>query len=226
MKFIKLVSAIIVLITSSNVNAASMYYTFDGYIDNFGIDQTGEATSAGLGYMSQVSYTVEIDFSGTASLTHPDNTIEDLSDVSGNYYGWYSTDYFYASLIESSHPLLSASKPLTLSDDIIDSNIGYSVTSTSTVIIDGVSSIGYDYSGTLNLADSLTIQSQTKQVQDWEMGYKVNGFYSYGDRSDGSYNTFGLNLTLTNISPVPLPAAAWLFASGFIGLVGFVRRKK
>jgi hypothetical protein len=36
-----------------------------------------------------------------------------------------------------------------------------------------------------------------------------------------------VDLTLTGtISAVPVPAAVWLFASGIIGLVGFVKRKK
>ena len=35
------------------------------------------------------------------------------------------------------------------------------------------------------------------------------------------------NVILSNtISAVPVPAAAWLFGSGIIGLIGFVRRKK
>lgn len=36
---------------------------------------------------------------------------------------------------------------------------------------------------------------------------------------DGGY-------VLTDYSPVPVPAAAWLFSSGLIGLIGFSRRKK
>jgi len=40
----------------------------------------------------------------------------------------------------------------------------------------------------------------------------------------------GLNQTLVidnlNFSPVPIPAAAWLFGSGLIGLIGVARRKK
>lgn len=46
---------------------------------------------------------------------------------------------------------------------------------------------------------------------------------------DGSqYATSGFNydLQLTAVSAVPLPAAAWLFGSGLIGLIGFARRKK
>ena len=41
---------------------------------------------------------------------------------------------------------------------------------------------------------------------------------SYGSAS------FGLEFA-TGIAPVPLPATAWLFGSGLIGLIGFARRK-
>jgi hypothetical protein len=38
--------------------------------------------------------------------------------------------------------------------------------------------------------------------------------------------TSGLTYTPTGISTVPLPAAAWLFGSGLLGLIGVARRKK
>lgn len=42
----------------------------------------------------------------------------------------------------------------------------------------------------------------------------------------GSSNIAGMgDCSVSSISAVPLPAAAWLFGSGIIGLVGFARRK-
>jgi len=51
---------------------------------------------------------------------------------------------------------------------------------------------------------------------------------------DGPFPGFNINfdigsgnsLTVTQVSTVPVPAAAWLFGSGLMGLVGFARRKK
>ena len=37
--------------------------------------------------------------------------------------------------------------------------------------------------------------------------------------------SFGYQSGLANISPVPLPAAAWLFGSALLGLIGYSRRK-
>ena len=39
-------------------------------------------------------------------------------------------------------------------------------------------------------------------------------------------NMIGQWQTTVEFSPVPVPAAVWLFGSGLIGLVGFARRKK
>lgn len=42
----------------------------------------------------------------------------------------------------------------------------------------------------------------------------------------GAANTHLIELTGEHVSNVPLPAAAWLFGSGLLGLVGMARRKK
>ena len=43
----------------------------------------------------------------------------------------------------------------------------------------------------------------------------------------GTFNNLGNNgNNFPTYSPVPVPAAAWLFSSGLIGLIGFARRKK
>ena len=50
--------------------------------------------------------------------------------------------------------------------------------------------------------------------------------FELGCITPGSANIAGMgDCSLTQVSAVPLPAAAWLFASGMIGLVGFARRK-
>jgi hypothetical protein len=46
------------------------------------------------------------------------------------------------------------------------------------------------------------------------------------DAFDGA-DTIGIdNVTLSAINPVPVPAAAWLFGTALIGLVGFSKRRK
>jgi len=204
----------ILIFNLGTAHAAPLYYTFEGYIDNFGSDKANEATDAGLAPFSRVSYTLEIDFSGTGSRTLPDGTVEYLSDISGYYYGDYSNDYFYASLIESSYPLLSAYEPL-IYDDYTNFNYGVSIVRT------------YNDAGEISVADRLSIKSQHRTVQDWVIGESIQGFYQYGDEAADTYSIFSTALTLTNISlaTVPPPAAVWLFGSGLIAIFGVAKRK-
>ena len=51
--------------------------------------------------------------------------------------------------------------------------------------------------------------------------------FQLGCITPGSANIAGTgNCSIPNINAVPLPAAAWLFGSGLIGLIGFARRKQ
>jgi len=43
---------------------------------------------------------------------------------------------------------------------------------------------------------------------------------------DGPFIGFNANFNVSNVSPVPVPAAVWLMGSGLLGLVGVARRKK
>ena len=50
-------------------------------------------------------------------------------------------------------------------------------------------------------------------------------FIEPSNDSTKQFSTIGGWFYQTNIPPVPLPAAVWLFGSGLIGLIGFARRK-
>ena len=59
------------------------------------------------------------------------------------------------------------------------------------------------------------------------------GLVSFALDSDGSWSIFGEQAfdvgsggQFTAIGAVPVPAAAWLFGSGMLGLMGFVRRRR
>ena len=52
-------------------------------------------------------------------------------------------------------------------------------------------------------------------------------FKPYGDILGGAYPGLdNLNLSVTSIGAVPVPAAVWLFGTALIGLVGFSKRRK
>lgn len=46
-----------------------------------------------------------------------------------------------------------------------------------------------------------------------------------GGRIEGSFDSTGMVAKLGNVAVVPVPAAAWLFGSGLIGLIGIARKK-
>jgi hypothetical protein len=49
------------------------------------------------------------------------------------------------------------------------------------------------------------------------------GFQFVGFKDDSRYSWA---VHAGNVSPVPVPAAVWLFGSGLLGLIGIARRKK
>jgi len=53
-----------------------------------------------------------------------------------------------------------------------------------------------------------------------------SGFDNGSGHSDLKNQHLGVNVYVSTLSPVPVPAAVWLFGSGLISLVGFARRKK
>ena len=55
-----------------------------------------------------------------------------------------------------------------------------------------------------------------------QFGYASTNFTGYS----GNTNSWGMDNFQISVNSVPIPAAAWLFGSGLIGLVGLARRKK
>lgn len=54
--------------------------------------------------------------------------------------------------------------------------------------------------------------------------FTVNRYVAYLDNSEFSHTDE--YMVIQEVSSVPIPAAAWLFGSGLISLIGFSRRKK
>ncbi len=125
-------------------------------------------------------------------------------------------------------------------------NCDYSFTTTSGWFQNGASDAIALYENT-TLLDSLSYEgsvtpftegdaliAKDNRVDIVSLARITNGIDSNNNNLDfqlgcitpGSANIAGTgNCSVSNISAVPLPAAAWLFGSGIIGLVGFARRK-
>ena len=194
--------AALLFFSANPATASLLNYTFEGYIDNFGNDLTGEATNIGLGLHVPVSYTLAVDFSETGYRTIS-GAIEQYSDTSGSFYGTgYTKDYFYTHIVSSSHQALSP-RIYAVLNDYANFNLGVSVSWDNNTAY-----------GDLNVGSTLTIQNQHRIVQNWTIGEHLQGFYQYGDETTGTDNTIRSALTLTNISTpsTPPPSTKWFVA--------------
>jgi hypothetical protein len=86
-------------------------------------------------------------------------------------------------------------------------------------------SLGYEF-GSLGVPDeamdSVYNLSFTfaHNASDLALNFSAAGLQGLLDES------WGLDNVMVQVTPVPLPAAVWLFGSGFIGLLGFARRRR
>lgn len=84
----------------------------------------------------------------------------------------------------------------------------------------GASIFSYTDSDALNLGvNPFSFSGQFLQGNTYQLY-----LYSFSSESDYYYETWDFNLTTT--PAVPVPAAAWLFASGVAGLVGVAKRRE
>lgn len=71
---------------------------------------------------------------------------------------------------------------------------------------------------------SLTIQGGLLS-RYWLIGAFNPAFGGYDDHMESAFNLAGISFSVTDVSEVPLPAAAWLFMTGLAG-IGWMRKRK
>ena len=82
------------------------------------------------------------------------------------------------------------------------------------------------FSGVLAAGETVTFDSRMFAAV-WGDGLENGAKAFIGDPNDLSTTPgFGGEFTMASVSTVPVPAAAWLFGTGLIGLFGISRRKK
>jgi len=207
MKFLKIVLAATALVLSSSVNAAlistDLNVVGDGLVT---LD-----TDTGLRWL---------DLSITDNQTYVDA-------LASNPAWSYATNSQVESLFATLFPgyVETSANHLSVHDNITDtqyqqvinfSNLfGFTGTYNGGLYSGGLYS---DEDGILRMMGSLHDSSRTIVYGD---EFRSNFEYS---RSTSGNSNFGVYLVQTSV--VPVPAAAWLFGSGLIGLAGYARRKK
>lgn len=89
---------------------------------------------------------------------------------------------------------------------------------------------GEVFSGTPSLLlDSMNIDYANGgfsfYATDIDTGATFNAYFDAFDGDDANYMLISGMWTDFSVTPVPVPAAVWLFGSGLLGLVGIARRK-
>ncbi|MES9971966.1 MAG: VPLPA-CTERM sorting domain-containing protein [Candidatus Thiodiazotropha sp.] len=189
-----------------SAQSAPVYYTFEGHITNIR-DDVGAVASAGLSVNDNVAYTFLIDTDRLGTLTRNDGSVSVLPDTTPDY------DYFYVDFISGSeiNPVDGGSfnEPFSTAER----NYGADMFSTASGMITGGSQNNY-----------VMFYSHDQYVNDWVIGSNLYGF-EMAMGSNFQSSSYNVDLSLTSMNPVPIPAAAWLFISGLLGLLGFNYRK-
>ncbi|MEW8693766.1 MAG: PEP-CTERM sorting domain-containing protein [Candidatus Thiodiazotropha endolucinida] len=230
MKFRSFALAAITLILSGNVTAAAVYYIFDGTLNHID-DAAGFAEeqhlAAGHSFRTVFSVDMQMDGTRTRLSMYPflnQSYTQNLVDYSNTTTG-ITKDYFFADLI--SQPLLHGNSWNDFG--IIEENYGLNLT--QRYISDHFSLFGSNSTDTTGASTELTAYYQ--QFSEITIGKEFNFTEMASTGSGESYLSTTLygsatlvNVTDNYLTPVPAPAAVWLFGSGFIGLAGFFLRKK
>jgi hypothetical protein len=83
------------------------------------------------------------------------------------------------------------------------------------------------YSATMAEFAGLAGLGDTDPIAKMSLSFLAEGFYSFGGNIQPNVRSGGdVWFDNVSVSPVPLPAAAYLFGTGLLGLIVIARRKK
>ncbi len=192
-------------------------------INEFDYDQAGSDTAEFIELFNSGGSTLSLDNVSIDLINGANLSVYRSIDLSG--FSINTNDYF-----------------VICGDASLVSNCNYSFTSISGWIQNGApDAIGLYDDG--NLLDFVAYEGvilpytddNTLAVKDNNSGtVSISRFFDNGNALDydlgcitpGSQNIAGSgNCSIVSVSPVPVPAAIWLFGSGLLGLTGLARRK-
>lgn len=192
------VGAMAIAFAASSAQASSLI------LDNFAVVGSSESLSASFWSRSTStvkSYSgfIEINVSGTgwSNATRTNDAFYDTASKTSSSYGWYQLD------MATGNKTLSGGTGKT-------NNIQQYIT-----FINDVGSV----------APGTRPAFSTKNGYDFVVNVSSAGKLAFGV-SDGVFGDNGgaYQITVSQLKPVPLPAAMWLFGSALVGMFGFARR--
>jgi len=191
---------------SIGANAAPVAFTFTGTVSS--ISDYAGIIDGSFGVGAEVEYVFTIDFAEDGFRTRYGGDVVTTSDDSTNGYDFIYTDLVSGGLISG------VSSDMTTSSYTEEYNFGYD---------NNPNYFRYIYGGSDSEHTRIESHCCTENYfSDAEIGDSFTGFEQAGTGS-ASVSFIYSDLTLTSVSAVPLPAAAWLFISAIAGLAGAKR---
>jgi hypothetical protein len=220
--------AVFASLFSTGVYAAPVYYTFDVQL-TYVYDDAGLASTEGIevGDTLGVVFLVDRELDGTETrlsmypFLNQKYTNTKYDTTYNNGHTVY--DYFYADMITP--PLLHGDSW----DDMgqIEANYGSAVQDNSVYYFNLYGSDSPDTTGALTTLTSYAVTST--DFLGAEFRFKETATINQGGNTLTSSLTgtaYLVDISDTYIAPVPIPGAAWLFASALMLLTGFARTKR
>lgn len=223
--FIRFIFISLAILASGEAHSVLITYEFEGTFDS---NYSNSLFNSGDTFTG--SYTFES--TSTATFTHPDSSLDTQTvAISNTLPGtFWKVDVFSSAISDFS--VSGTNGVISVGDNTASFGDRYSATLSSPgatlpgglgfnffqIDLQDLSSDGADmlsdgaFQSLPNLA--LAIPNRTR-----------GRFFVSGDTGGCTQCYFTLT-SLTGISPVPIPAAAWLFGTALIGLVGFGKRRK
>ena len=192
---------------SGNVFGAPVLYTVEGVVS--GIYGNGPSVDGlGLSFGDEVTYRFLIDTERSGFIDLGSGSLQYVEDEMSD--DW-SYERFYAELV----------------------GISYTVTETyynwgfNNYYAENIDDPAYSsLLGRVVVGPDKLYLDTSSYVENWQLADTFGSAHWWHDPESDEFISLYAQLSLTEITAVPLPSAVWLFGSGLLGLAGLAIRKK
>lgn len=220
MMFRNVVTAMIALVLSTSVNAATVRIDYTGVIDRVDDALSSGAVQLGQSFSGYFTFdtTIQDDsiyeyFDSAGEVTvreahHQRAVQEAYTNVSGTEYLFNSGQVYMYQYVTSDTSTVGITGQFPVIGETINNNV-----------LNSIQLAGLDFSGII----PIDTPPSANILSAFDLSANPVSLYMWFNPTGSAYN-IGSIQTIT-VSAVPIPAAIWLFSSGLIGLIGLARRK-